>query len=160
MTKKRIVNRSKKRGSAIATKKKSAPPRATHSKRAARPKRATPPKKSPILGLVQKSLDDDKAQNIVVIDLVGKSSLTDFMVIATGTSTRHVAAMAEHLRDRIKAKGFATPPVEGLSQSDWVLIDAGDVVVHLFRAEVRRFYNLEKMWSGLFPESGEERIAL
>lgn len=97
---------------------------------------------------------------MVVIDLIGKSSITDFMVIATGTSTRHVASMAEHLRERVKAKGFATPPVEGLTQCDWVLIDAGDVVVHLFRAEVRRFYNLEKMWSGPLPEQPEERIAL
>ena len=160
MTRKPIANRSKKEGNAIATKKKPAQPKAAHPKRASRPKRAAPAKKSPILGLVEKSLDDDKAQNVVVIDLTGKSSLTDFMVIATGTSTRHVAAMAEHLRERIEAKGFATPPVEGLGQSDWVLIDAGDVVVHLFRAEVRRFYNLEKMWSDAFPESAEERIAL
>jgi len=99
---------------------------------------------------------------VVVIDLIGKSSLTDYMVIATGTSTRHVAAMAEHLRERIKAKGYPSPPIEGLGQSDWVLIDAGDVVVHIFRPEVRRFYNLEKMWGGPFPEAegGEERLAL
>jgi len=99
---------------------------------------------------------------VAVIDLTGKSSLTDYMVIATGTSTRHVASMAQHLRERIKAKGYAAPPVEGLAQSDWVLIDAGDVVVHLFRPEIRRFYNLEKMWGGPFPEAGgdEERLAL
>lgn len=99
---------------------------------------------------------------MVVIDLIGKSTLTDYMVIATGTSTRHVAAMAQHLRERIKAEKFASPPIEGLAQSDWVLVDAGDVVVHLFRPEVRRFYNLEKMWGGPFPEieDSEERLAL
>ena len=84
------------------------------------------------------------------------------MVIATGTSTRQVAAMAEHLRERIKAGGRSSPSIEGMTQCDWVLIDAGDVVVHLFRPEVRRFYNLEKMWGGHFPEPEEtgERVAL
>ena len=75
------------------------------------------------------------------------------MVIASGTSARHIAAMAEHLRERIKAQGFAPPPIEGLTQCNWVLIDAGDVIVHLFRPEVRRFYNLEKMWAFPAPDS-------
>jgi ribosome-associated protein len=76
------------------------------------------------------------------------------MLVASGTSMRHISAMAEHLREHIKASGHASPPVEGLHQCDWVLIDAGDVIVHLFRPEVRRFYNLEKMWA--FPEAGAQ----
>lgn len=94
---------------------------------------------------------------MVVLDLAEKSTLTDFMVIASGTSARHVAAMAEHLRERIKAKGYGSPPIEGLAQGDWVLIDAGDVIVHLFRPDVRRFYNLEKLWA--FPPANS-RLAL
>lgn len=90
---------------------------------------------------------------MVVLDLTGKSTLTDYMVIATGTSSRHVAAMAEHLRERLKTRGHPAPPVEGLAQGDWVLIDAGDVIIHLFRPEVRRFYNLEKLWAFPPPES-------
>lgn len=103
--------------------------------------------------LVEKSLDDDKGENIVVIDLAGKSDIADFMVIATGRSTRQVAAMAEHLQQRIKAAGFAKPGLEGLPHADWVLVDAGDVVIHVFRPEVRGFYNLEKMWGRELPEA-------
>lgn len=95
---------------------------------------------------------------MVVLDLTGKTTLTDYMVIATGTSGRHIAAMAEHLRERLKAKGYPSPPIEGLTQSEWVLIDAGDVIVHLFRPEVRRFYNLEKLWA--FPPPPESQLAL
>jgi ribosome-associated protein len=87
--------------------------------------------------------------------MAGKSAIADFMVIATGRSQRHVASMAEHLRERVKARSGHTPPVEGLTQADWVLVDAGDVVVHLFRPDVRAFYNLEKMWSQALPESGD-----
>jgi ribosome-associated protein len=90
---------------------------------------------------------------VAVLDLAGKTTLTDFMVIASGTSARHIAAMAENLRERIKGDGFVSPPIEGLTQGDWVLIDAGDVIVHLFRPEVRRFYNLEKMWAFPAPDS-------
>ncbi len=97
---------------------------------------------------------------MVVIDLTGKSAFTDYMVIATGTSTRQVASMAEHLRERLKKKGYSVRPAEGMAQCDWVLIDAGDVVVHLFRPEIRRFYNLEKMWGAPFPEIEETRAAL
>jgi len=96
-----------------------------------------PPASATLLKLVEKSLDDDKAQDIVVIDLAGKTDIADFMVIATGTSQRQVGAMAEHLRDRIKTQTLRSVSVEGESQCDWVLIDAGDVVVHLFRPEVR-----------------------
>ena len=99
-----------------------------------------------MLKLVESSLDDDKAQGIVVIDLKGKTEITDFMVIASGTSQRQIGAMAGHLRERLKAGGLGGLSVEGLPQCDWVLIDAGDVIVHLFRPEVRSFYNLEKLW--------------
>lgn len=96
--------------------------------------------------LVLSQLDDDQAQEIVSIPLEGKSSIADHMVIASGRSTRQVAAMAQKLAEKIKQKGFGSARIEGLSAADWVLIDAGDVVVHLFRPEVRSFYNLERMW--------------
>lgn len=102
--------------------------------------------------LVEKSLDDDKAQAVTVIDLDGKSSIADHMVIASGTSRRQVSAMADHLMERIKATGSVSPVIDGEEQGDWVLIDAGDVIVHLFRPEVREFYNLEKMWGADMPE--------
>ncbi len=95
---------------------------------------------------MERQLDDDKAEDVIVIDLRGKSSLTDYMVIASGSSQRHVGAMAHHLRDKLKQIGRRTVSVEGEHQLDWVLIDSGDLVVHLFRPEVRGFYNLEKMW--------------
>lgn len=96
--------------------------------------------------LVLGQLDDDQAQEVVSIPLQGKSSIADHMVIASGRSTRQVAAMAQKLAEKIKQEGFGSARVEGLPAADWVLIDAGDVVVHLFRPEVRSFYNLERMW--------------
>jgi ribosome-associated protein len=99
------------------------------------------------LARILSSLDDDKAEEIVTIDLVGRSSLCDAIVVATGRSTRHVASLAENLARRLKAEDFGGVRIEGLPQGDWVLIDAGDVVVHLFRAEVRAYYDLEGMWS-------------
>ncbi|WP_408057026.1 ribosome silencing factor [Tsuneonella flava] len=96
--------------------------------------------------LVLSQLDDDQAQEIVSIPLAGKSSIADYMVVATGRSTRQVASMAQKLAEKIKQEGFGNARVEGLPTADWVLIDAGDVVVHLFRPEVRSFYNLERMW--------------
>jgi len=96
--------------------------------------------------LVMHSLDEDQAQDVVSIPLEGKSSIADHMVIASGRSTRQVAAIATHLAERLKKEGHGTPRIEGLPAADWVLIDAGDVVVHLFRPEVRSFYNLERMW--------------
>ncbi|MFC0206264.1 ribosome silencing factor [Novosphingobium soli] len=111
---------------------------------------ATPPamvqSDDPLLALVLKSLDDDQGQDLVTIDLEGKSSIADFMVIASGRSTRQVAAMAQKLGERMKDGGFGHPRIEGLPAADWVLVDAGSVVVHLFRPEVRSFYNLERMW--------------
>lgn len=97
--------------------------------------------------LVMTQLDDDQAQDIVSIPLEGKSSIADYMVIASGRSTRQVASMAQKLAEKIKQAGYGHARVEGLPAADWVLIDAGDVVVHLFRPEVRSFYNLERMWS-------------
>ena len=106
------------------------------------------PAEPEVLASILKALDDDKAEDIVTIDLKGRSSLADSLVIATGTSTRHVACIAEHLARRLKEAGHGATPIEGLSQGDWVVLDAGDVIVHVFRPEVRAFYNLEKMWSG------------
>lgn len=98
-------------------------------------------------GLVLSLLDDDQAVDTVTIPLAGKSSIADHMVIASGRSTRQVASMAAKLMEKIKAETGRPTRVEGLPTADWVLIDAGDVIVHLFRPEVRSFYNLEKMWS-------------
>ena len=105
-----------------------------------------------LLALVEKALDDGKAENVVTIDLDGKSTIADFMVIATGRSQRQVVALAERLRDEIDRTG-PRPSLEGLPQGDWVLIDAGDVLVHVFRPEVRAYYNLEKMWGADAPDS-------
>lgn len=96
---------------------------------------------------METSLDDDKAQDVVVIDLAGKTQIADYMVIASGQSSRQVGAMADHLCQKIKESGIKDVAVEGAGQSDWVLIDAGDVLIHLFRPEVRDFYGLEKLWS-------------
>ena len=100
-----------------------------------------------MLDRILKSLDDDKAENIVTIDLEGRSAFADAFVIASGRSGRHVASMAEHLARRLKEAGYGTRPVDGLPQGDWVLVDAGDVIVHIFRPEVREYYNLEGMWT-------------
>lgn len=100
-----------------------------------------------LLDLVLTCLDDDKAEEIVTINLEGKSSIADHMVIASGRSQRHVGAVSDHLTRRMKEAGLGTARVEGMPQCDWVLIDGGDVVVHLFRPEVREFYKLEKMWA-------------
>ena len=103
--------------------------------------------KSALLDLVLSHLDDDQAQDVVTIDLEGKSSIADYMVIASGRSTRQVAAIATKLAEKVKQAGFGPVKLEGLPAADWVLLDAGDVVVHLFRPEVRSFYNLERMWA-------------
>ncbi len=101
----------------------------------------------PLHQLVLKSLDDDQAQEVVSIPLAGKSSIADHMVIASGRSTRQVSAMATKLAERIKAETGKIARIEGLAAADWVLIDADDVIVHIFRPEVRNFYNLERMWA-------------
>ncbi len=106
--------------------------------------------------LILSQLEDDQAQEVVSIPLDGKSSVADYMVIASGRSTRQVASMAQKLAEKVKQAGHGPARIEGLPTADWVLIDAGDVVVHLFRPEVRSFYNLERMWSF---ESGEAKVS-
>lgn len=103
--------------------------------------------------LILGRLDDDQAQDVISIDLQGLSPLADSIVIASGRSARHVSAIADHLLRALKDGGFGKAAVEGLPQADWVLIDAGDVIVHLFRPEVRAFYNIEKIWSVEAPAS-------
>jgi len=104
-----------------------------------------------LLKIVETSLDDDKAEDIVAIDLRGKSTIADYMVIATGRSSRQLSAMATHLDAKLTKAGIKRVSIEGANQGDWVLLDGGDVVVHLFRPEVRTFYALEKMWGAEMP---------
>ena len=100
-----------------------------------------------------KALGEDKGQNIVSIDLQGKTAIADHMVIVTGTSSRQVAAMAQKLSDKLSKEGYKSR-IEGKSTGDWVIVDAGDVIVHIFRPEVREFYNLEKLWASDFSTVG------
>ena len=111
-----------------------------------------------LLALVVAILDDGKAEDVFVIDLAGKSSMADFMVVASGGSARQINALAEKLIRGIKTAKYGSPGVEGKSQGDWVLLDAGDVIVHLFRPEVRAFYNLEKMWEVALPDDGQSAV--
>lgn len=108
--------------------------------------------------LIEKALDDDQADSVVAIDLAGKTSIADYMIVASGRNTRHIASMAEKLRERLKAAGIDGVEIEGQPQCDWVLIDAGDVIVHLFRPEVRTFYNIEKMWGLDLPRAEPARL--
>ena len=103
-------------------------------------------KKLNLLNVAISSLEEFKAQDIVKIDLIGKTSMADSMLIASGTSSRQIRAIAENTVTEIKKSSSVNVNIEGLNQSDWVLIDAGDIIIHLFRPEVREFYNLEKMW--------------
>jgi ribosome-associated protein len=122
-------------------------------------RRGTPPaellsdghKPDALLKEIVHLLDEAKAEDVVTIDLAGKSSIGDFMVIASGRSDRHVGAIAEQLQRKLKDKGLGRMRVEGLDACDWVLLDTGDIIVHVFRPEVRDFYNLEKMWSAERP---------
>ena len=104
-----------------------------------------------LLNVVLDTLDNAKAEDVVCIDLTGKTSIGDQMVVASGRSQRHVGAMADQLVRKLKDAGFGRARAEGLPHADWVLIDAGDIIVHIFRPEVREFYNLEKMWSADRP---------
>ena len=113
--------------------------------------RAMPKGPAAILTTVLDSLSDAKAEDVVAIDLAGKTSIGDHMVIASGRSQRHVSAIADQIRDKLKSEGYGNLRVEGIPHCDWVLIDSGDVIVHIFRPEVRQFYNLEKMWSADRP---------
>ena len=108
---------------------------------------------SALLDLILTSLDDDKAEDVVVIDLKGKSEMADHMVIASGRSSRQVSSISDKLVDRLKQEQGVLSKVEGKETGDWVLIDTGDVVVHVFRPEVREFYQLEKMWMAPAPHA-------
>lgn len=108
-----------------------------------------------ILEIVKRSLDDNKADDIVVIDLRGKTSLASYMVVASGTSQRHVASIAEKVQLNLKAEGYKSI-TEGEEKADWVLIDAFDVIVHIFKPEVREFYNIEKMWQSVVKSRATE----
>lgn len=103
------------------------------------------------------SLEDDKAEDLTVIDLTEKSSIADVMIIASGRSARHVGALADHLAQSVKDRTGKSPKLEGLPNADWVLIDLGDIIVHLFRPEVRAFYNLEKIWGDDATAHREQR---
>ena len=134
--------------------------RTTHgAKRAPRTNRSkrTGTSEQALLSRILTSLDDDKAEDIVTIDLEGRSSLADALVIANGRSQRHVSAIAEHLARRLKDAGYGTRPVDGLASGDWVLVDAGDIIVHIFRPEVRSYYDLEGMWSVEEPQRAAAR---
>ena len=108
---------------------------------------ATSPEAQALHAIILQSLDDDQAVETVSIPLAGKSTIADYMVIASGRSSRQVSSMAAKLAEKVKAQTGQSPKMEGLAAADWVLIDAGDVIVHLFRPEVRSFYNLERMWA-------------
>jgi ribosome-associated protein len=108
---------------------------------------AASPEAQALHALILQSLEDDQAVETVSIPLAGKSSIADYMVIASGRSSRQVSSMASKLAEKVKAQTGQSPKIEGLAAADWVLIDAGDVIVHLFRPEVRSFYNLERMWA-------------
>ncbi|HTU54041.1 MAG TPA: ribosome silencing factor [Acetobacteraceae bacterium] len=138
-----------------------APPESVRKKAAAAgPRKAAAPeppaprrrkaKEATALDAVQaaivQSLEDDKAENLVTLDLVGRASFADRMVIATGLADRQIATMARHLEEKLKALGFGRLAIEGRPGSDWVLVDAGDIVVHLFKPEARSHYALERMW--------------
>ena len=120
---------------------------APQAQEAAIPASTEEPRQGSLEELILSRLDDDKAQEIVLIDLKGKSPMADSMIVASGRSHRHVGALADHVLRTLKDNGHGRARVEGLPHCDWVLIDAGDVVVHLFRPEVRSFYNIEKIWS-------------
>ena len=112
-----------------------------------------------VLQAVKSSLDNDKAENVVVIDLAGKTNIADYMIVASGTSKRQISAMSDHVLEKMKDLGAASVVVEGTGHCDWVLIDAGDVLVHLFRPEVREFYAIERLWGSPALVTGERRAS-
>lgn len=121
---------------------------------------SVPPKMPPqsaksLLETILTALDDGKAEEIVSLPLTGKSTLADYMVVSSGRSGRQVGAIAERVLDAVKNAGYGRVRVEGLPQADWVLIDAGDVIVHVFRPDVRSFYNLEKMWGAELAQDAQ-----
>ena len=151
LTRKPVKKAAKVKKKAVkAPSRKSTKPKA--KKAASKPRKA--PSQTELLKRIVASLEDDKAEAIVTIDLEGRSSLCDAAVIASGRSSRHVMAIAEHLARRLKEEGYGTRPVTGAAQGDWVLVDAGDVIVHVFRPEVREYYDLEGMWNVASPSRG------
>ena len=110
----------------------------------------TAPAETKMIDIVLQSLEDAKAEETVAIDIAGKSSLADHMVVTSGRSNRHVSAVADQVVKALRDNGFGKPRIEGLPHADWVLVDGGDVIVHIFRPEVREFYNIEKMWQADF----------
>ena len=121
-------------------------------------KTAAQPVASPqlqMIDVVLQSLEDAKAEETVAIDVTGKSPLSDHMVVTTGRSNRHVGAVADQLVKALREAGFGKPRIEGLPHCDWVLVDGGDVIVHIFRPEVREFYNIEKMWQAEFATDAQ-----
>jgi len=110
----------------------------------------TPIQDPKMIDVVLQSLEDAKAEQTVAIDIAGKSSLADHMVVTSGRSNRHVSAVADQVVKALRDNGFSKPRIEGLPHADWVLVDGGDVIVHIFRPEVREFYNIEKMWQADF----------
>ena len=104
----------------------------------------------PMIDVILDCLDDAKAEEVVAVDITGKSSLADHMIVTSGRSQRHVGAVADQVITALRENGYGKPRVEGLPHCDWVLVDAGDVILHIFRPEVREFYSLEKMWQADF----------
>lgn len=132
--------------------------KSSDSKPASPPKPAIPDSLE-LAALVAQQLDDDKAENILNIPLAGKSPMADAMVVASGRSARHVAALADKVSRKLKEAGASKVRVEGLPNADWVLIDAGDIIVHIFRPEVREFYNLERIWASDAPPTARAATA-
>jgi ribosome-associated protein len=127
--------------------------------RAPRRVKTEPSRLDEIQGVVVTSLEADGAENVLVLDLAGRAAFTDRMVIATGLADRQISAMATHLQEKLREIGVGRVPVEGAGGSDWVLIDAGDIVVHLFKPEARELYALEKMWGAELDEDATEPAA-
>jgi ribosome-associated protein len=126
-------------------------PHGPFQKESAISRKTVPPAVRALVKLIETSLDADKAQEIVTVPLAGKTTIADFMVVASGTSARHLTAMADHLAQKLKTKDILAP-VEGKRHGEWILVDAGDVIVHLFRPEARAHYAIEKMWDAAFAE--------
>jgi ribosome silencing factor RsfS/YbeB/iojap len=118
--------------------------------------RAAPSRLDQLQTIILTSLDEDKAENIVALDLAGRASFADRMVIATGVADRQITAMATHLEDKLEEAGLKRIQIEGSGGSDWVLIDAGDIIIHLFKAEAREMYALERMWGPELDEPAAE----
>jgi len=110
------------------------------------------PEAKALSDFIQQVLDENSAQDVIEIDIRGKSSIADFLLVASGRSNRHVSALADYVQRGLKERGMKDLGVEGQEAADWVLIDAGDVILHIFRPEVRVFYNLEKIWSVPLPD--------